>query len=100
MHLLWSSSQIQGSSYSAPCKVVLTALATYGAYLSDTGDEGLQIHVNNELSYTANPAAADQDPWPGIQSKINAAGDGFSNRWYSCLQRLSSQDFELLEIAQ
>lgn len=99
VHLQWSSGQIQNSSYSAPCKVVLTALATYGAYLEDTGNNGLQINTVGDLSYTQNPATAGANPWPAIQSKINSAGDGFSDRWYSCLQRLRSSDFELLQVA-
>jgi hypothetical protein len=100
VHLLWSSSQIAASSYSAPCKVVLTALATYGAYLDDTGDTGLEINTQDELSYTANSQTASLDPWPSIQSKLNASGDGIYHAWSSCLNRLHSSDFELLQIAK
>jgi hypothetical protein len=100
VHLLLSAGQIAHSAYSAPCKVVLTALATYGAYLDDTGNNGLEIHVQNELSYTANPETRPQDPWPGIQAQLDAAGDGSESRWKSCLNRLKSSDFELLEIKQ
>jgi hypothetical protein len=100
MHLVWSSSLIASSSYSAPCKVILTALATYGAYLNDTGNNGLQINVHNELSYTANSATKSLDPWPGIQSQLNATGDGNGQGWYSCLNRIHSSDFELLEVKQ
>jgi hypothetical protein len=103
VHLLWSSSQIAHSAYSAPCKAVLTALATYGAYLDGTGNNGLQLSVQNELSYTAIASAKSQDPWPRIYSEIAAAGDGIygqGNNWYSCMNRLQSSDFELLELKQ
>lgn len=99
LHLLWSSDTIARSAYSAPCKVVLTALATYGGYLDDTGNTGLQINVQNELSYTANSATKDLDPWPNIQSQLDNGGDGLGNKhWNSCLNRLGSNDFELLQI--
>jgi hypothetical protein len=99
IHLLWSPTQIAASAYSQPCKVVLTALATYGAYLDDTGDTGNQMRVENELTYTANPATASLDPWPQIQSQMNAAGDGSGSSWSSCLNRLTSGDFEMLQDA-
>lgn len=99
IHLLWSQAQIQASSYSQPCKVILTALATYGAYLDDTGNTGNQLRVENELSYTANSATASLDPWPQIQSQLNAAGDGSGSNWSSCLNRLGASDFEMLQDA-
>jgi hypothetical protein len=100
VHLLWSATQIENSAYSAPCKVVLTALATYGAYLDDTGNNGLQVNVQNELSYTANPRTKSLDPWPGIQSVLNAGGDGTQENWWSCFNRVQSSDFELIEMPQ
>jgi hypothetical protein len=99
MHLLWTPAHIASSSYSAPCKVILTALANYGAYLNDTGNNGLQLNTASDLSYTANPATAGQDPWPGIQSQLNSAGDGSGSNWNSCLNRLQSSDLELIQIA-
>ncbi len=100
VHLLWSSSQIASSSYSSPCKVILTALATYGAYLTDTGNNGLQLDTQNELSYTASPQNRALDPWPAIQSKLDASGDGGYGSWHSCLNRLQASNFELLQIAR
>jgi hypothetical protein len=100
VHLLWSPAQIASSAYSAPCKAILTALATYGAYLDDTGNNGLQINTQGELSYTANPSSAAYDPWPDIQSALNSSGDGSDNRWNSCLNRLGAGDFELVALAR
>jgi hypothetical protein len=84
--------------------VILTALATYGAYLDDTGNNGLQFESDNYLAYVSNPVTASQDPWPGLQAKMTAAGDGSGSgdngSWRSCLNRVSSGDFEMLEIAQ
>lgn len=100
VHLLLTPDQIASSAYSAPCKTILTALAVYGAYLDDTGASGLQLHTQNELSYSANPAGQSSDPWPAIQAQLNAAGDGSGTHWMSCLNRLHASDFELLELRQ
>jgi hypothetical protein len=100
VHLLLAPEQIASSAYSAPCKTILTALALYGAYLDDTGDNGLQLHAQNELSYTANPATRSANPWPAIQAQLDAAGDGSGTHWMSCLNRLHASDFELLELRQ
>jgi hypothetical protein len=100
IHLLWSESKIANSPYSAPCKTILAALVTYGAYLDDTGDDGLELRVENDLSYTLDPALKTRNPWPLIQSQLNAAGDASGTTWHSCFNRLASSDFEMLQVAE
>lgn len=96
IHLLWTPTQIAASSYSAECKTVLTALATYGAYTYDTGNGGLALLTQHQLSYTAIGAT---NPWKTtIIPDLQLAGDGSGTTWRSCLNRLSASDFELLQI--
>lgn len=96
VHLLWTPAQISQSSYSAECKTVLTALSTYGAYTFDTGNYGLALLTQHELSYTA---VGQRSPWSTtILPDLNTAGDGSGTAWHSCLNRLSVADFELLQI--
>jgi hypothetical protein len=96
IHLLWTPAQISASSYSNECKTVLTALATYGAYTYDTGNHGLSLLTQHQLSYTA---IGQSSPWATtIIPDLVAAGDGDGTNWHSCLNRLSASDFELLQI--
>jgi len=96
VHLLWTPSQIAASAYSAECKTVLTALATYGAYTYDTGNYGLALLAQHQLSYTA---IGQPSPWATtIIPDLAAAGDASGTSWHSCLNRLSASDFELLQI--
>jgi hypothetical protein len=96
IHLLWTPDQIAASAYSGECKTVLTALATYGAYTYDTGNGGLALLTQHQLSYTA---VGQTSPWATtIIPDLVAAGDGDGTAWYSCMNRLSSSDFELLQI--
>jgi hypothetical protein len=96
VHLLWSPSRIAASPYSAECKTILTALATYGAYTNDTGNAGLALLVQHQLSYTA---IGKDSPWAStILPHLAASGDSSGTYWQSCLNRLSASDFELLQI--
>jgi hypothetical protein len=96
VHLLWTPAQIAASPYSTECKTVLTALATYGAYTFDTGNLGLALLTQHQLSYTAVGKAS---PWASpIIPDLVAAGDGDGTAWHSCLNRLGASDFELLQI--
>jgi len=96
VHLLWTPAQIAASPYSAECKTVLTALATYGAYTYDTGNGGLALLAQHQLSYTA---VGKVSPWATtIIPDLNAAGDGSGTTWQSCFNRLSAADFELIQI--
>jgi hypothetical protein len=96
VHLLWTPAQIAASPYSAECKTVLTALATYGAYTYDTGNFGLSLLAQHQLSYTAIGRVS---PWATtIIPDLVAAGDGSGTYWHSCLNRLSASDFELIQI--
>jgi hypothetical protein len=96
IHLLWTPAQIAASPYSAECKTVLTALATYGAYTYDTGNYGLALLTQHQLSYTA---IGQTSPWATtIIPDLVAAGDGDGTAWHSCLNRLSASDFELIQI--
>jgi len=95
-HLLWTPAQISASPYSAECKTVLTALATYGAYTYDTGNYGLALLAQHQLSYTA---VGKVSPWATtIIPDLVAAGDATGTYWDSCLNRLSASDFELLQL--
>jgi hypothetical protein len=96
VHLLWTPAQITASPYSAECKTVLTALATYGAYTYDNGNGGLALLAQHQLSYTA---IGDASPWATtIIPDLVAAGDAKGTAWQSCLNRLSASDFELIQI--
>ena len=96
VHLLWSPAQIAASGYSAECKTVLTALATYGAYTSDTGNGGLALVTQHAYSYTA---LGKPNPWQTtILPGLTAAGDASGTYWQSCLNRLKASDLELLQI--
>lgn len=96
VHLLWTPSQIASSAYSLECKTVLTALATYGAYTYDTGNGGLALLAQHQLSYTA---VGQTSPWADrIIPDLQASGDASGTYWQSCLNRLSAADFELLQI--
>jgi hypothetical protein len=96
VHLLWTPAQISASPYSAECKTVLTALATYGAYTYDTGNYGLALLTQHQLSYTA---IGKVSPWATtIIPDLVASGDATGTSWDSCLNRLSASDFELLQI--
>jgi hypothetical protein len=95
-HLLWTPSQIAASPYSAECKTVLTALATYGAYTFDTGADGLGLLTQHALSYTA---IGQPNPWSStILPELTASGDASGTVWHSCLNRLSASDFEIIQI--
>jgi hypothetical protein len=96
MHLTWSSAQIAASAYSTECKVVLTALATYGAYTYDDGNSpGIEILAASNLPWTT---AGQADPWTAIRADMRAAGDSDGTNWGSCLNRLSASDFQLVQI--
>lgn len=96
IHLLWSSDTIARSAYSAPCKTILTAMATYGAYMSDTGNHGIVIDIVAERAYTSVGA---YDPYPAIEAQLNAAGDAYGGKWTNCFNRLAASDFEMLQVA-
>jgi hypothetical protein len=96
VHLLWTPAQIAASPYSTECKTVLTALATYGAYTYDTGNGGLALLTQHQLSYTA---IGQPSPWAAtIIPDLDASGDASGTYWHSCLNRLSAADFELVQI--
>lgn len=96
VHLLWTPAQIAASPYSSECRTVLTALATYGAYTNDTGNQGLSLLTQHQLSYTA---LGQPSPWSStLLPDLAASGDASGTSWHSCLNRLSASDFELLQI--
>jgi hypothetical protein len=96
VHLLWTPAQISASSYSAECKTVLTALSTYGAYTFDTGNFGLALLTQHQLSYTA---VGQVSPWATtIIPDLITAGDGKGTTWQSCFNHLSASDFELIQV--
>jgi hypothetical protein len=96
IHLLWTPAQISASSYSAECKTVLTALSTYGAYTFDTGNGGLALLTQHQLSYTA---IGQVSPWATtIIPDLITAGDAKGTSWQSCFNHLSASDFELIQI--
>ena len=100
VHLITPLSELHARGYSAPCMVVLAALQKYGAYLIDTGNLGLSFDAESEASYTSDPQTEAQNPWPQIQAQMNEAGDGNGTKWQDCLQRLTADDMELLQIKQ
>ncbi len=96
LHLTWTPARIAASAYSAECKTVLTAFATYGAYTYDTGNTpGIELQSESSLASTAFGLA---DPWATIRANMRAAGDSDGTNWSSCLNRLHASDFELLQI--
>jgi hypothetical protein len=100
VHLLWTPAQIAASGYSADCKVILTAVATYGAYTHDTGGQGLSLDKQASRSFTA---LGRTDPWvTTILPRMTAAGDASGGNgvyyWNSCLNRLGSSAFEIIQI--
>jgi hypothetical protein len=96
VHLLWTPTQIANSAYSAPCKTVLTALATYGAYIKDTGNTQISMQADGSLEYTSLGLS---DPWTTtIIPQMVAAGDASGTNWKSCLNRVSASDVEMLAI--
>jgi hypothetical protein len=97
IHLLWTPDQIAASGYSTECRTILTALATYGAYTVDTGNGGLALLTQHQYSYTA---IGEANPWQtSILPDLVVAGDASGTYWNSCLNRLGSSDFEILQIA-
>jgi hypothetical protein len=93
--------QIAALGYSRPCVTILTALATYGGYLVDTGNEGLGAEIEDGSSYNI---YSNGNPWFSIiYPQMTAAGDGNGSgvgfTWQSCLQRLSASDFSMYQIA-
>jgi hypothetical protein len=96
VHLTMTASQIAATNHSAECKTVLNALATYGAYTYDTGNQGLSLVAQSTLSYTALGISS---PWATtIVPHFDAAGEASGSYWKSCLDGLSSADFELVQI--
>jgi hypothetical protein len=88
---------IAATSYSQACKVILNALATYGAYLMDTGGGNNAIWVENPRVY-----GDTNNPWYEIVEP--AFGDdgndtpGVDFTFQSCMNRLSPSDFQMYEI--
>jgi hypothetical protein len=98
--LNWTSAQIESSSHSIECKAMLTAMATYGAYISDTGDDGSMVDIVSEYAYTSDPGEMGPDPYPQIRADMQAAGDADGGgNWTYCFNGLSASDFNLVELA-
>ena len=96
LHLLRTPEQIAHRGGSPECRSILTALATYGAYAMDTGNAGLAILTQHQLSYSA---IGKDNLWETrILPDLNAGGDAKGSWWNSCLNHLSATDFELLQI--
>jgi hypothetical protein len=92
------------TAYSKPCQAIQHALADYGAYIGDTGNNGLQLATLHTAVYSADPTKP-VNPWNGIASDMKAAGDadsanGSSANWRSCLQRNKAADFELVTVTK
>jgi hypothetical protein len=97
--LNWPPAKIAASSHSTECKAILTAMATYGAFIADTGDYGQTIDVVSEQAYTSDPSEMGQDPYPQLLADLRAAGDADSSgNWNDCFQGLSANDFNLVEL--
>jgi hypothetical protein len=97
VHLTMTAAQIAATNHSAECKTILNALATYGAYTYDTGNLGLSLVTQSTLSYTA---LGQSSPWATtIVPHFDAAGEASGNSWKSCLNGLSSSNFELVQIS-
>ncbi len=99
--LNWSTSRIASSSHSVECKAVLTALATYGGYVTDTGDIGTKIDTEQPYVYTSDPGEMEVNgvnPWTKIESDMTSAGDASNGNWNYCLQGLSASDFNLVSL--
>jgi hypothetical protein len=97
--LNWTPAKIAASSHSVECKAMLTAMATYGAYISDTGDDGSMVDIVSEYAYTADPTEMGPDPYPQILRDMQAAGDADSGgNWTYCFGGLTASDFNLVEL--
>jgi hypothetical protein len=95
IHLKLTPAQIAALGYSKPCTTVLTALSVYGAYTYDDGNGGLQILMENALTY--GPV---HNPWYDIiYPQMVAAGEGKGTgpnwTWRSCFDKLKADDFEI-----
>lgn len=92
-----TSSQIAASSYSPACKVILNALATYGAYLMDTGGGNDNIWLEDARVY-----GSSNNPWyTVIETQFGSDGNGKTGPGFSfgnCMNRLSASNFSLYEI--
>jgi len=99
IQLKWTQAQIDASPYSAPCKAILTAERIYGAYFSDTGDDGTMIDTQSERAFTSNPGEMGPDPWPAVTTELQSAGDAdASGYWTDCFNHLSASDFNLIQL--
>jgi hypothetical protein len=99
IQLNWSQAKIDASPYSVPCKAILTAERVYGAYFSDTGDDGTMIDTQSERTFAADPAEMGQDLWPAVPAELQSAGDADSSgNWTDCFNRLSASDFNLIQL--
>jgi hypothetical protein len=99
IQLNWSQTRIDTSAYSVPCKAILTAERVYGAYFSDTGDDGTMIDTQSERPYLANPTEMGPDPWPAVIKELQAAGDADGNgSWTDCFNHLTAADFNLIQL--
>jgi hypothetical protein len=105
--LSWSDAKIASSAYSKECKAVLTAMAHYGAYISDTADEGTAMQIEGDEPYVSDALEMGPDPWPAVLSDLQAAGDasggGYgSATWNYCFTtthgKLGPADFNLVEL--
>jgi hypothetical protein len=97
IHLTLSASQIAATSHSAECKTILTALANYGAYTYDTGNQGLSLVTQSTLSYSA---IGKSSPWTTtILPHFAAAGEAYGTYWKGCFSGLNSSNFELIQVA-
>jgi hypothetical protein len=93
VHLTWTPTQIASSAYSNSCKTILTALATYGAYLYDTGNGGLELASVGSGTFTGTT-----NQWAPVIADMQSAGDSSGGDWRSCLNRLSASNFEVLTL--
>jgi hypothetical protein len=99
IQLKWSQARIDTSSYSAPCKAILTAERVYGAYLSDTGADGTVIDTDSENPFRVDPTEMGADPWPTVIADLKSAGDADANgNWTDCFNHLTASDFNLIQI--
>jgi hypothetical protein len=103
---LLPSYNIDASAYSAPCKAVLHAMQTYGVYMDDTGNGAIQLHSLSDFTYNQDPGNP-TSAWATVGAQLVAGGDGsgtYSNTdansisWYGCLNRLSSSNFQMLQV--
>ncbi len=97
--LNWSPAKIAASAHSKECKAVLTAMATYGAFISDTGAYGTVWDFEGTDPYTVDPDEMGPNPWPTILGDLQAAGDADgSGNWNFCFNGLGPADFNLVEL--